>query len=51
MVLNTFLHIIFLTPYVAIYSIIPNIFILNQSAKYRSVKKVLPSVITAWACL
>ncbi len=41
------LSIIFLIPYFAISSIIPSIFILNQSAKYRSFKKALPSVIVA----
>ncbi|MCC8406218.1 MAG: hypothetical protein LN560_01065 [Rickettsia endosymbiont of Sceptobius lativentris] len=45
--MNDILNII---PYLAIYSIIPSIFILNQSAKYRSFKKALPSVIVAWIC-
>ncbi len=43
-------NIIFLIPYFAISSIIPSIFILNQSAKYRNFKKALPSVIVASIC-
>ncbi|MCC8467964.1 MAG: hypothetical protein LN589_04750 [Rickettsia endosymbiont of Eriopis connexa] len=48
--MNDILSIMFLIPYLAIYSIIPSIFILNQSTKYRNVKKALPSVITVWVC-
>ncbi|BBJ31415.1 hypothetical protein RAS_05240 [Rickettsia asiatica] len=28
----------------------PSIFILNQSTKYHSFKKALPSIIIAWIC-
>ncbi|AJQ51823.1 MAG: hypothetical protein AB8U88_04295 [Rickettsia conorii subsp. raoultii] len=48
--MNDILSIIFLIPYFAISSIIPSIFILNQSAKYRRFKKALPSVIVASIC-
>ncbi len=45
------LSIIFLIPYFAISSIIPSVFILNHSAKYRSFKKALPSVIVAYVII